>query len=234
MVVYCLESFYAKLHWKDGSCYSSEVVQYYILSFTPLKHCWDSTYKCPPLHIWQNWSRLNMPLLHFAVYPFPCNPPPSYLCMLCSRNSPVHYYTKTPVRSSMAMWWKLCFLYLCFVGDIIPSYYWLSLILLQPLLNTTENRTNVNDIKSTLVATGEGWQFNNARWQVGKLVASTSFASCFVFLGSSTAPISVRSSYTHIVSGWIDTVCFGLLLPLGSVWWSKMIMFVALLFLSSD
>ena len=66
------------------------------------------------------------------------------------------------------------------------------------------------------MATEEGWQFNNARWQVGKLVASTSFASCFVFLGSSTAPISVRSSYTHIVSGWIDTVCFELLLlPLG-------------------
>ena len=82
------------------------------------------------------------------------------------------------------------------------------------------------------MATEEGWQFNNARWQVGKLVASTSFASCFVFLGSSTAPISVRSSYTHIVSGWIDTVCFGLVLPL--VWWSKIIMFVALIFLSFD
>ena len=146
------------------------------------------------------------------VYPFPCNHPSSYLCMLCSRNSPVHHYTKNPVRSSMAMWWKLCFLYLCFVGDIIPSYYWLSLILLLHLLNTTENRTNVNDIKSTLVATGEGWQFNNARWQVGKLVASTSFASCFVFLGSSTAPISVRSSYTHVVSGCVVDCYFHLVL----------------------
>lgn len=60
-----------------------------------------------------------------------------------------------------------------------------------------ESYVTGNDIKSS-------WQFNNARWQVGKLVASTSFGACFCLVISQ--------------SRWLVSISYCLPRPSSRVW----------------